>query len=71
MKTVIIGASPNTDRTAYQAAQLLEKNGIDFVPVGIKSGEVLGKNILTKEERWGGQSLFENTANRPMVAIGG
>ena len=50
MKTVIIGASPNTDRTAYQAAQLLEKNGIDFVPVGIKSGEVLGKNILTREE---------------------
>jgi predicted CoA-binding protein len=50
MKTVIIGASPNTDRTAYQAAQLLEKNGIDFVPVGIKSGLVLGKNILTKDE---------------------
>jgi predicted CoA-binding protein len=50
MKTVIIGASPNTDRTAYQAAQLLEKNGIEFVPVGIKHGEVLGKNILTKDD---------------------
>ena len=40
------------------------RNGID-----IKA--MIEENILAKEERWGGQSLFENTANRPMVAIGG
>jgi predicted CoA-binding protein len=45
-KTVIIGASPNTDRFAFQAAVLLKKYGHEFVPVGIKRGEVLGKPIL-------------------------
>ncbi|MFM8347479.1 MAG: CoA-binding protein [Bacteroidota bacterium] len=47
-KTVIIGASPNTDRAAYQAAVMLQQNGHEFVPVGIKPGEVLGKSIQQK-----------------------
>jgi len=45
-KTVVIGASPNPSRYAYQAAELLKKYGHEFVPVGIKRGEVLGKLIL-------------------------
>lgn len=46
MKTVIIGASPNPDRVAFQAAQMLKSHGHEFIPVGIKSGEVLGQKIL-------------------------
>ncbi len=46
LKTVIIGASPNTSRYSYQAAELLKNYGYEFVPVGIKKGEVLGKTIL-------------------------
>jgi uncharacterized protein len=45
LKTVIIGASPNPDRYAYQAATLLKQYGHEFVPVSIKRGEVLGKSI--------------------------
>jgi len=47
-KTVIIGASPNTDRAAYQAAVMLQERGHEFVPVGIKPGEVLGTSIQGK-----------------------
>lgn len=45
MKTVIIGATPNTDRYAYLAANMLQEYGHDFVPVGVKRGEVLGRTI--------------------------
>lgn len=45
MKTVIIGASPNPDRYAYQAALLLKQYGHEFLPVSIKRGEVLGQPI--------------------------
>ena len=44
-KTVIIGASPNQDRYAFQAAAQLKKYGHEFVPIGIKRGEVLGQPI--------------------------
>jgi predicted CoA-binding protein len=42
MKTVIIGATPNPARYAYFAAQNLKARGHEFVPVGIKKGEVQG-----------------------------
>src|SRR5258707_10177628 len=45
-KTVIIGASPNPSRFAYQAAERLREHDIEFVPVGIKKGIILGKEIL-------------------------
>lgn len=45
-KTVIIGASTNTSRYAYIAAEMLSKNNIPFVPVGIKKGFVFGEEIL-------------------------
>ncbi|MCU0358455.1 MAG: CoA-binding protein [Cyclobacteriaceae bacterium] len=45
-KTVIIGATPNTTRYAWMAASMLREYGYDFVPVGIKAGEVLGQPIL-------------------------
>jgi len=46
-KTLILGASTNPERYAYRAAQELTANGYEIVPVGIRSGEVFGKSIIT------------------------
>jgi len=46
MKTVIIGATPNPARYAFLAAQFLKQAKHEFVPVGIKKGEVQGQPIL-------------------------
>ncbi len=53
-KTVIIGATTNQSRYAYLVASMLHEYKIDFVPVGIKVGEVFGKEIL-------------NIATKPMI----
>ena len=45
-KTVIIGATPNQSRYAYAVAGRLAQYDYDFVPVGIKTGEIFGKQIL-------------------------
>lgn len=50
MKTVILGATTNPTRYAYLAAERLTNNGFDFVPVGIKTGAVFGKEILNLRE---------------------
>lgn len=44
-KTVILGASNNPERYAYRAASLLRQAGHEFIPVGVKRGEVLGRPI--------------------------
>ncbi len=45
-KTVVIGASNNPTRYAYIASNMLTDYGHEIVPVGIKKGEVAGKDIL-------------------------
>lgn len=45
-KTLIIGASPNPSRYAYRAANALLNHEHDFVPFGIKRGEVFNHPIL-------------------------
>jgi predicted CoA-binding protein len=45
-KTVIIGATTNQSRYAYLAAEMLQEYKQEFVPVSIKRGSVLGKEIL-------------------------
>ena len=45
-KTVVIGASPDPSRYSYVACQMLDQAGFEFIPVGIKKGEILGKPIL-------------------------
>jgi predicted CoA-binding protein len=45
-KTVILGASTNPQRYAYLAAERLEANHHQIVPVGIKRGDVFGHVIL-------------------------
>lgn len=44
-KTLIIGATPNSDRYAYQAAHKLVEKGHEIINVGIKKGEVAGVQI--------------------------
>ena len=50
-KTVIIGASNNRARYAYLAAEMLVEYKHEFVPVGIRKGDVLGKSILNINEK--------------------
>lgn len=45
-KTAILGASTNPTRYAYLAAERLTANNHEIVPIGIKHGEVFGKEIL-------------------------
>jgi uncharacterized protein len=45
-KTIVLGASNNPERFSWLAVRLMQRKGIDFVPVGIKRGEVGGKEIL-------------------------
>lgn len=50
-KTAIIGATTNTGRYAYIAAQMLTDHGHEIVPVGIKKGEVFGKKIVDLRQK--------------------
>jgi uncharacterized protein len=50
-KTVVVGATENPTRYAYIASQMLSSHGHEFVPVSIKKGEVLGKQILDVNEK--------------------
>ncbi len=43
---MIVGATTNRGRYAYLAAEMLTEYGNEIVPVGIKKGEVFGKEIL-------------------------
>lgn len=45
-KTLIVGSTTNRGRYAYIAAEMLTEYGNEIVPIGIKKGEVLGKEIL-------------------------
>jgi predicted CoA-binding protein len=47
-KTLILGATPETNRYAYFAAERLKAAGHEFIPVGMKKGEVLGKTIINE-----------------------
>jgi len=46
MRVAIIGATTNTARYAYLAAEMLHQYHYDFVPVGIRKGKVFGKEII-------------------------
>jgi predicted CoA-binding protein len=49
-KTVIIGATDNPYRYAYSAAEMLNAHGHEFIPVGIRTGKIFGKDILNIRE---------------------
>ena len=50
-KTVIIGATTNPSRYAYLAAGMLTEYKHEVVPIGLKKGELYGKQILLINER--------------------
>jgi predicted CoA-binding protein len=50
-RTVIVGATPNSSRYAYLAAELLTDFDHEIVPIGIKKGEVMGQQILNIREK--------------------
>jgi uncharacterized protein len=50
-KTVIIGATNNPSRYAYLAAGMLSEYKHEFIPMGIKKGDVYGKPILNIYQR--------------------
>jgi predicted CoA-binding protein len=45
-KTLLVGATPDPSRYAYLAAKMFSERGVDFVPIGIKQGEVFGREIV-------------------------
>ncbi|MCP4521438.1 MAG: CoA-binding protein [Cytophagales bacterium] len=49
--TLILGATTNENRYAYHAAQMLTEYGHEIFPVGVKKGEVFGKNIQNSKDR--------------------
>ncbi len=52
MKTLVIGASTNPERYAYQAIERLKAKDHTVIALGIKAGEVHGETIHTKKENW-------------------
>lgn len=45
-KTLIVGATTNPSRYAYFAAKMFAERDMEFIPIGIKKGELFGKEIL-------------------------
>lgn len=45
-KTLLVGATEDRTRYAYLAAKMLNETGHDFIPIGIKKGEVFGREIV-------------------------
>lgn len=50
-KTAILGSTTNPERYAYLAAQRLVNHEHEIVPIGIKSGQVMGVDILNLNDR--------------------
>tara|TARA_B100000809_G_scaffold57505_1_gene53625 strand:- start:20273 stop:20638 length:366 start_codon:yes stop_codon:yes gene_type:complete len=46
-RTLILGASPNPERYAYKATEMLSEHQHEVFPVGLRDGEIGVKEILT------------------------
>ncbi len=40
MKTLVIGASPNSSRYSYKAVKLLKRYNHEVIPLGIRKGKI-------------------------------
>lgn len=47
-KTLVLGASPNSDRYSYKATSKLAQNGHSVLPIGIKQGKIEGIEIINE-----------------------
>lgn len=45
-KTLIVGATTNPSRYAFAAAAMFDERNLEFILIGIKKGEIFGKEIL-------------------------
>jgi predicted CoA-binding protein len=45
-KTVVIGASDNTERYSYKATIALQKHNHEVIPIGIRKGNINGIEII-------------------------
>ena len=52
MKTLVLGASSNPNRYAYQAVGKLIQKGYEVIPLGVKDGELHGQKIMTNPIQW-------------------
>ena len=49
--TLLVGATTNPDRYAFLVAQQLASRGFEFIPIGIKKGNLFGREILDLKEK--------------------
>lgn len=47
-KTIVLGASTNTDRYSYKAVGKLVENNYEVVPIGIKKGSIFSLDIINE-----------------------
>ena len=69
-KTLVLGASTNPERYSFKAANMLVKHGHEIIPVGLKSGELAGKTILTGQPKEGEidtVTLYLGPAHQPDI----
>ena len=45
-KTVVLGATTNPARAAYEAVHRMVRQGVEVVPIGVRKGEVAGIAII-------------------------
>lgn len=50
-KTVVVGASPESNRYSNIACRMLASAGHEFVPLGIKRGEIEGRQIVDIKQK--------------------
>lgn len=55
MKTIVLGASPNPERYAYEAVVRLLSKGHEVIPIGIRQGKTAGNLDIIN-----GMPLIEN-----------
>jgi predicted CoA-binding protein len=70
MKTVVIGATPNSSRYAYMAVKSLVNHGNEVIPIGRKHGEIEGLTILNEYPAIEGVdtvSLYLNAQNQAPI----
>ncbi len=46
MKTLVIGASPNSSRYSYKAVRLLKRYKHEVIPLGIRKGAIESEEII-------------------------
>ncbi len=49
--TLVVGATDNSERYAYRAAELLQAKGVPLIPIGIKKGLIFGEEILDLRQK--------------------